>query len=152
MHAEDPVDTVQRARGDHVQRAAGHDLLGGLEDQPHPAGQLGRAGQRTGRAEQDRGMCVVAAHVRGTVHGGRVRQAGRLGQRQRVHVGTKRDTTVTAADVADDAGAAGQHPRLQADRAQQRNDQLGSGELLAGKLGMGVDVPPPGQHVGRVGA
>ena len=37
--AEDVLDAVECAGGDHVERAAGHHLLGRLEEQPDPAGQ-----------------------------------------------------------------------------------------------------------------
>ncbi len=37
VHGEDPLQPVDAAGGDDVERAAGHDLLGGLEDQSHPA-------------------------------------------------------------------------------------------------------------------
>ena len=148
----DPLDAVHRAGGDHVQRAAGHDLLGGLEDQPHAARQLRRARQRPRRAQQDRGVRVVPAHVRGAFGLGGVREAGGLGQRQGVHVGAQGDAAVPAADVADDAGARGQHPRLEPDRAEQGHDHFGRDELVAGELRMRVDVPAPREHVGGVRA
>ena len=37
VQAEDPLDAVERAQLDQRQRAAGHHLLGGLEEQPDPA-------------------------------------------------------------------------------------------------------------------
>ena len=50
VQAEDAGDTVERAGLDRHQRAAGHDLLRRLEDQPHPAGQrVGDRGQRRAR-------------------------------------------------------------------------------------------------------
>ena len=46
VQREDPRHPGQRARGDRVDRAAGHQLLGGLEDQPHPDRQFGHRRQR----------------------------------------------------------------------------------------------------------
>ena len=62
MDAEDAVDTGQSAGSDHVERAARHDLLGRLEDQPHPAGQQAlpvQVGEHQTGAEHDRGVNVV---------------------------------------------------------------------------------------------
>ena len=60
------TDAVDQARIDHVERAAGHDLLGRLEDQPDPAGQaVARASSASASPvpSEDRGVHVVAAGV-----------------------------------------------------------------------------------------
>ena len=48
-------------------------------------------------------------------------------------------------------GAAGKHLRVQPGVGQVSGDELGGGELLAPELGMGVDVPAPGDQVVVVG-
>ncbi len=117
VQREDPRHPGQRARRDGVDRAAGHQLLGGLEDQPHADRQLGHRRQRQRRAQQHRGVRVVAAGVRDVGHHRRVRRTGALGHRQRVHVGAQRDPRpVLRAEVAGQAGAAGQHLRVEARR------------------------------------
>ena len=67
VETEDRVDTVETPGVDHVERAAGHGLLGGLEQQPYPAGRIAcreEACERETGAEHHRRMHVVAARVR----------------------------------------------------------------------------------------
>src|SRR5699024_3490728 len=45
VHGEDAVDVLQHAGIEQVQGPAGLDLLGRLEDEPHPGGQFATAGQ-----------------------------------------------------------------------------------------------------------
>ena len=114
--------------------------------------QLGHRRQRERRAEQHRGMRVVAAGVRNVRHDRGVRRPGPIGHRQRVHVGPQRDARpVLGAEVADQAGAAGQHLRVEAGVGQVRRDELRGGELLPPELRVGVDVPAPRHHVVVVG-
>ena len=144
VQREDPRHPGQRAGGDRVDRAAGHQLLGGLEDQPHADRQLGHRRQRQRGAEQHRGMRVVAAGVRDVGHHRGVRHSGPLGHRQRIHVGPQRDARpVLGPEIADQAGAAGQHLRVEAGVGELRRDELGGGELLPAQLRVGVDVPAP---------
>ena len=87
------LDAVERAELHQVQRAAGHDLLGGLEEQPDPAGQQPagvRLGQGQGGAEQGRGVDVVAAGVGDAGHGAGPRVDRGVLHRQRVEVGPQR--------------------------------------------------------------
>ena len=52
VQGEGAAGAVEHAGGDHLGRAAGHGLLGGLEDAAHPAGQAADRGQRQGHAER----------------------------------------------------------------------------------------------------
>ena len=66
VQREDRRDVLEAALGDHLGRAGRELLLAGLEDQPHPAGQLTagvQLGQRQAGAEQHRGVHVVPAGV-----------------------------------------------------------------------------------------
>ena len=110
-------------------------------------GSAGADGQREAGAEQHRGVRVVAAGVHHAVDGGRERQAGVLLQRQGVEVGAQRDAAVAVADVADEAGAAGEGAGLETGRRQLPGDQLGGAVLGAAELGCGVDGPAPADDV-----
>ncbi len=66
VEREDPVDAVEHVVGDHVHRTAGHDLLGGLEDQAYAARQLPllvHLGERESGADQGGRVDVVSAGV-----------------------------------------------------------------------------------------
>ena len=92
VQAEDPGDAIERTGLDRHQRAAGHDLLGRLEDQPHPAGQLvGDCRERQAGAEQRGRVHVVAAGVGHTLDGAGPGVVGPVLDRQRVEVGAQRD-------------------------------------------------------------
>ena len=69
--------------------------------------------------EHHRGVRVVAAGVHHVRHGRGERQPGGLVQRKGVDVGAQGDAALAAADVADQADAAGQGARLQSGRGQQ---------------------------------
>ena len=90
--------------------------LGGLEDGQHgPVPGVAGVGEERGRAREPGDVHVVPAGVHDrdlvAVGVGRrrragIRQAGRLADRQRVHVGAQHHRgTVTVAQHADDAGA-----------------------------------------------
>jgi hypothetical protein len=103
-----PAFTGHRARRDRVDRAAGHQLLGRLENQPQPDRQLRRPGQRERGAQQDRGVPVVPAGMRGVGHRRGVHGPGPLGHRQRIHVGPQRDSRLAVrAEVAGQPRPAG---------------------------------------------
>ena len=107
VQAEDPLDTVERAQLDQRQRAAGHHLLGGLEEQPDPAGQqpgVVDAAERDRGADQGGGVHVVAAGVGDALDGAGPRVRGEVGHRQRVEVGAQRDDRPGVADLGDQAG------------------------------------------------
>jgi hypothetical protein len=150
----DRGDVLERAGLDHLGGAGRHALLGGLEDQPHPAGQLAllvqlRQGQA--EAEQHGGVHVVAAGVRDVRDGGAVRHVLGVLQRQRVQVGAERHHPVAGADVAEQAVALGQQLRGQAGHGQLTGDQRGGLELRVRHLRVRVDVPADGYQLGPVG-
>ena len=147
----DRGDVLERAGGDHLGRAGRHALLGGLEDQPDPAGEFALAVElREGQAqsEQDRRVYVVTAGVRDVLHRGPVRHVLGVLQRQGVQVGPEGDHPVALADVAEHAVALRQQPRRQAGDGQLAGDQGGGLELRAGRLRVRVDVPANGYQIG----
>ena len=152
VQREDARHAVERARGDGVDRAAGHQLLGGLEDQPHADRQLGHrasasaAPSSTAVCASWPQACATLGTTEAYVH------PGALGHRQRVHIGAQRDARpVLRTEVADQARSAGQHLRVQPGVGQMRRDELSGGELLAPQFGVGVDVPAPGHQLVVVG-
>ncbi len=150
MQGEDPAHVGEAACGEDVEGAAGG-LLGGLEDEPDPAGQRARGGlfgQVQAGAEQDGGVHVVAARMTGVRDGGAVGDVLLVGHGQRVQVRAQRDhglvgvgvLVVQRADVDGQAGALGQDHRAQAGRGQAQRDPAGGAVLGVGQLGMGVQV------------
>ena len=110
MHAEHLFDgeALHHAFLDHLVAAAAA-FFGRLEDHGDRAGEIARLGEIFRRAEQHGGVAVMAAGMHVARRVGSVGLAGRLGDRQRVHVGAQADgrpVAVPAADHADDAGAA----------------------------------------------
>ena len=147
VQGEHLLDALHRTVGDHVERAAGLHLLRRLEDQPDAAGQRGRRGQREAGAEQHRGVRVVAAGVHHAGDGGRVREAGVLLQRQGVEVGAQRDAAIAVADVADEAGAAGERAGFETGRHQLAGHERRGAVLGAAELGVRVQGATPGDDV-----
>ena len=149
VQGEDPADRGDAARREHVEGAAGG-LLGGLEDEPDPAGQQARGGlggQVQARAQQHGGVHVVAARMAGVRHGGAVGDVLLVGHRQRVEVRAEGHhgpvgvgVLVVSADVDRQAGALGQDHRPQARRGQAQRDPAGGAVLGVGELGMRVQV------------
>src|SRR4051794_6934866 len=77
MQTEDRGAAAHHPRLDGHQGTAGHDLLGGLEDQPYPAGQLvGHPLERQTGPQECRGVQVVAARVRDALDGAGPRVVG----------------------------------------------------------------------------
>ena len=94
VEAEDPLDVVEGAQLEQGRRPAGHDLLGGLEQQPDAAGQLPSAvhlGEREPGADQAGGVHVVAAGVRDARPGADPGVGGQVVHGEGVEVGTQRD-------------------------------------------------------------
>jgi hypothetical protein len=154
VQAVDGGDVLQPTGGDHLGRALRHRLLGGLEEQPDPAGKLvvlGELGQRQTDTEQDRGVHVVPAGVRDTIHRRPVRHVLGVRQRQGVKVGPERDHAIATADVADDAVALGQEPGLQADHGQLPSHESGGLELLMRELRVRVNMTPYGYELSPSG-
>lgn len=99
-------------------------------------------GQVLRRAQQHRGVAVVAAAVHAAADGGLVREAVVLGHGQRVHVGAQADGLAAAAAAQDADHAGFPQPRVdfQPPLAQALGHQVGGARFLEGQLGMGVDV------------
>ena len=144
---EDAVDAVEAAVGDDLVRAAGDDLLGRLEDQPHRRAR-GRARRPRGprapaRRPAARAMwtsCPQAWQMPSVDRG--PRQAGAVQHRQRVEVGAQRHAVrrVRRPEVGDQARA-GQRADADAGGVEPAGDERGGAGLGAGQLGVGVQVP-----------
>ncbi|GAA3087711.1 hypothetical protein GCM10020254_35270 [Streptomyces goshikiensis] len=112
-------------------------LLGGLEQQPHRAGQhplTVELREHQAGAEHDRGVHVVAAGVGAVREGRAVRDVGlRVRNGQGVDVraqGQDRPDPVPGAHVTDEARAGLQHPWAQAGFLQPGLDRRRGAELL----------------------
>ena len=141
---------VQPARGDHPERTAGHDLLGRLEDHPHPPVQLPvarHAGQHQRRTEQCRRVYVVTARMSHPVERRPPRSIHAVRHRQRVDVGPQRDAGVTGPDVADQPGPGRQHPRRQSGLDEPLLEQFGRPHLVPPELRVRVQIAPYVDHV-----
>ena len=114
MHAVDLLDAeaLHQPVLDH-RGGAGAALLGRLEDHDGVAGEIPGLGQIARRAQQHRGVAVMAAGVHQARVLGGVRQVGLFLDRQRIHVGAQPDHLeialaggLAALDHADHAGPA----------------------------------------------
>ena len=158
MHAVDLIDgeAVHQPVLDH-RRGAGAALFRRLKDHDRVAGEIPGLGEIAGRAEQHRGMAVMAAgmHLAGRLGG--VRQVGRLLDRQRIHVGAKPDHLdvalagrLAALDDADHAGAAKTGRDLVAaefpQAAPPRMPRCGATSYS--NSGCSMDIPAPGLDIG----
>ncbi|GAA3129930.1 hypothetical protein GCM10017687_51570 [Streptomyces echinatus] len=161
MHGEDPVDALEHAVRDGVQGTAGQHLLGGLEEQPHRAGQqaLGvQVGEDQSGAEDDGGVHVVAAGV-GPVRHGRPVGAFGLGVRdgQGVDVGAQREQrfgrplALGEPDVAHESGSGAEDAGLEPGLLQPRLDRGGGAELLVAQFRVHVQVATEGDEFGVQG-
>ena len=155
VHAVDgvAVELVEQALLDHHPRAA-QPFLGGLEDEVHGAGEIGRRRQMLGRAQQHGGVAVMAAgmHLVG-IHRGVV-EIVLLLQVQRVHVGAQADRLLArplALQGADDAGLGQPAMDLDAPGRKPVGHDLGGALLLEGGLRMAMDVAADGGEIGLVG-
>ena len=91
-----------------LHRAAGHDLLGRLEEQPHPAGQQAPVVHlaSASAAPTSAAVCTSCPHAWATpVDGAAPGVVGQVLHRQRVHVGSQRDDRPVGAEVGDQARA-----------------------------------------------
>ena len=152
VQREDARHPGQRAGGNRIQCAAGHQLLGGLEQQSHRDRQVRHRRQRGRGAQQDRGMRIVTAGMRHTRHRRRIRQPGLLVHGQSVDVGAQRDPgRAFGSDVARQAGPAGQDLRIESGVDEPFGDEPGGGELLATQFGVAVQMAAPADDVVVVG-
>ena len=131
VHAVDLLDAelIHQSVVDHRHRARAA-LLGGLEDDDGVAGEVAGLRKALRRAEQHRGMPVVAASVHLARDLGAIGEVGLLFDRQRVHIRAEPDRTRTrslgAVDDADHAGAADRRFDLvAAEGAKPLSDKLG---------------------------
>ncbi len=146
MKTEDEL--LDPALADDVERAAGHQLLGRLEDQPDPARQrVGVGGEGQPGAQHHRGVHVVAAGVADAVVARAVGHVLLVLQRQRVDVRAQADDDVALAELADQAGPALQHLGRQPRVHEPVDQQPGRPPLLTAQLGVGVHVAAEGDQV-----
>jgi hypothetical protein len=101
------------------------------------------------RAEQHRGVPVVAAGVHAAVVLRSVRKAVCFLDRQRVHVGAQpqRFPVGTVFEHADDARFSDAAVHLDAERLELRRDEIRGALLLEAELGVRVQVAPPSAHL-----
>ena len=139
------VDAVEGAGLDQVQRAAGHDLLGGLEEQPHPAGQQAARGaprpargrRRPGRRCARRGRRRGRRRARCSLHGSVVRSSTGSASRS-ARSATRRPAVADLGDARPPPSEPGDRPaRLPRARV---DDRVGGAVLGPGQLGVGVQV------------
>ena len=142
VQREDPLHLLERTQADQVQGPAGHDLLGGLEEQPDATGQQAAGvdlAEGLRGADERRGVDVVAAGVGDPRDGAGPRVGGGVLDRQRVEVGPQRDHRTVVAEIGDQAGL-----REPGDREARLLDgggrQLAGPGLGPGQLGVGVQV------------
>jgi len=144
-----PGQPVQAAGGDDVVRTAGEDLLGRLEDQPHPAAQIPGPLERLGDTQQHGQVHVMPAGVRDVGQRRGVRQAGRLPDRQRVDVRPQADQPLPRTDLGNDPGARRQHGGLDAVGVEHPHDQRGGRRLAMPEFGVGVHPSPQPDQLGQ---
>ena len=152
VQGEDPARHRRARRPPSLQRAAGHDLLGRLEDQAHPPGQQpahGAGRQREARAQQRGGVDVVPARVadaghRRSAHGDR----RHVVQRQGVEVGAqRRRRSARLPDVARSGrGRCREQLRRQPGRSRRSATSWSCASLVR-ELGVGVQVAPEGDQL-----
>ena len=157
MHAVDLLDAeaVHQAVLDH-RGSAGAALFRRLEDHDRVAGEIPGLGEIARRAQQHRGVAVMAAGVHQARGLGGVRQVGLLLDRQRVHVGAQPDHLdvalagrLAALDDADHAGAAEAGRDLVAAEFPQpvRHECRGAVHVVE-QFGMFMDIAAPGLDIG----
>jgi hypothetical protein len=147
----DEADPLEQPGPDHLQGAAGGELLGRLEDQPYGAAQVQTGlGEGEAGAGEHGGVHVVTAGVADPSHPGPVGDVLDVGDGQGVDVGAQGHDRAAGADVTDQPGAGVQDARGQAGGGQLAGDPLGGGPLLPAEFGVGVQVPAQRDQVGLV--
>ena len=158
VQAEHGLDlrVVESALPDHERRPAllalRSALLGGLEEEDDRAGQARpQAREHLRRAEEHRGVGVVAAGVHHALRLAAEGQVVRLVDGKRVHVGAQRDDTAGAAAAEDPHDARPRHgvAHLEAEVAQPLGHEVARALLAVAELGVGVQVAAHGHHGGR---
>ena len=155
MQAEDGLDlrVVEGALPDHERRPAllalRRPLLGRLEEKDHGAGEARpQAGQHLGRAEEHRGVRVVAAGVHDALRLAAEGQVARLVDGESVDVGPQRDDTAGTAAAEDPHDARLRHgvAHLETEGAQPLGHQAARALLAVAQLGVRVQVTAHGHH------
>ena len=143
MHAVDKGagETREQPVLDHRLGAA-QALLGGLEDEIHRAVEIAGLREVARRAQQHRGMAVMAAGVHAARRLAAMGEIIGLVHRQAVHVGAQadRDLAIAPPEHANHAGAADVAMHLDAPFGELRCNDVGGAPLLEADLGMGVNV------------
>ena len=147
VHPDDCADAVEPTVADHVERTAGHPLLGRLEHEADRSGQVVAVmGEVQRRAQHDRGVHVVPAGVGDARMPAGVRDVLVVGHRQCVEVGAQREQLLEPAggvrrsEIAHEPGTDCQTTRFEPGQAESFLDQLGGCMLGAAELRMGVEV------------
>ncbi len=124
-------------------------LFGRLEDEVHGALEVALLRQHLGRAQQHRGVAVMAAGMHAARVGRAVLEVVGLVHRQAVHVGAKPDRLhrVALAQGADQAGLAQAARHFETPFLQLRGHDVGGSVLLVGELGMGMDIAADGGNL-----
>lgn len=146
MQSEDPRHSFERSGLDGVERTARAGFLPGLKDQSHPVWRRRRREYRR-RAHEHRGVRIVAAGVGNPWDGGRVGQAGGLGDRKRVEVGAQRHRFVRRRpDIAPQAGATRQYDGCQPEADQMSTHHVGGAVFFEGQFRIRMEIPAPGDQ------
>ena len=158
MHAIDALDrkALEEPILDHRQRARAA-FFRRLEAEYQRAVEIARLGEMFGRAEQQRGVAVVAAGVHAAGNLGGVFRAAGFEDRQRVHVGAQQRPLlrpirgpIGAVQQPDDARAADALVHLvEAEFRQPPGDQRRRASDLVEQLGMAMEVAPPFGELGN---
>ncbi|MPL79189.1 hypothetical protein SDC9_25064 [bioreactor metagenome] len=151
------VDAVDLGDGEALHHALAHHhlaaaalFLGGLEEQHDGAGEIARLAEVACRAQQHRGVPVMAAGMHPAGVFGGIVLAGDLLDRQRVHVGAQPDRRAcrATADHRDDARA--RHALVDlvdAEAAQLRRDEGRGLRQVEFELGVAVQPVSPFGHL-----
>ena len=138
----------------HHGLAAGAALLGRLKDHHRGAGEIARLGQIARRAQQHRGMPIMAAGVHLARHGRAVGHLVRFLDRQRIHVGAQPDhlagrvRAFAAVNDAHHPGASDSgHHLVAAEALELLGHRSCCAMDVVKQLGMGVKVAPPGGDI-----
>ena len=127
---------------------AGLALFGRLENQIQRAVEALVLREMFGGGQQHRRMAVVAACVHLAGHRARIRQAGGLVNRQRVHVGAQAQLAgaVAELELADHARLTEPAMHRVAPLLQAFGNQVAGREFLVGQLGLRVDAAAQRDH------
>ena len=152
VQRDDAGDPAQDTGREQPERAAGHDLLRGLEDQADPARQA--AGhvqllQGHGGPDERGHVDVVAAGVGDAGRRRAPRVGGGVVDREGVEVGPQRhDRTLLGSDLGHEPGAL-EAVVGDAQLVHPRGDHVGGALLVPGQLGARVQVTPQLDEIGR---